>query len=211
MDASGYVDPNSHGVVVVAASLGGLRTLECILATIPIEFPVPIVVVQHLSERHPTCFTDLLEPKSTLPVRWIRHGDAIGPGVVRVAPPGRHAVIATGGRTLALLDSPPVNFSRPSADPLFVSAALQFGNTAIGVVLSGRLSDGKAGAVAIRRAGGVVIAQQPDTCAAASMPQSAIAAGSVHFVLPPNAISRALTALTMMPGARAMFGWPRAA
>ena len=170
---------------------------------------MPVVVVQHLSDRHPSCFPDLLASKSSLPTRWLAHEEPLRPGVAYVAPAGRHAVIDPRRRAL-LIETPPVNHTRPAADPLFTSAATQYGAGTIAVVLTGRLFDGAAGAMAVRRRGGVVIAQDPSTCAAPGMPSAAIAAGAVHFVLPPNAIARALIAMTMMPGARAMFGWPNA-
>jgi two-component system, chemotaxis family, protein-glutamate methylesterase/glutaminase len=201
----------SHqGIVVIAASLGGMSAIESVLAVAPKELPVPVVVVQHLSERQPSWLVDILAPRLSLPVRWIQHRDPLRAGVVHVAPAGYHVVVDEQRRAL-LLDGPRINCSRPAADPLFTSAATCYGSGTIAVVLTGRLCDGASGARVVQRAGGVVIAQDPATCRAAGMPQAAIAAGGVHFVLPPAAIGRALVALTMMPGARAMFGWPRAA
>ena len=201
----------SHqGIVVIAASLGGMHAIESILAGVPKELPVPVVVVQHLSDRQPSWLVDILAPKVRLPVRWIQHRDPLRGGVVHVAPVGHHVVVDERRRAL-LLDTPRINHSRPAADPLFTSAAMHYGSGTIAVVLTGRLCDGASGARVVQRAGGVVIAQDPATCTAPGMPRAAIAAGVVHFVLPPAAIARALVALTMMPGARAMFGWPRAA
>ena len=208
-----HLDSSHHrhgGLIAVAASLGGFHVIESLLAELPRELPVPVIVVQHLSETHPSCLVDLLASKSSLPTRWLAQHEPLRPGVAYVAPVGRHAVVDRQRRAL-LLDTPRINHSRPAADPLFASAAAHYGAEAIAVVLTGRLFDGAAGAVAVRRAGGVVIAQDPSTCAAPGMPRAAISAGAVHFVLPPAAIARALIAMTMMPGARAMFGWPNAA
>ena len=196
--------------MVIAASLGGLRVIKSVLEAIPKELPVPMVVLQHMSDRQPSWFVDILARKVPLPTRWLDADDVLRPGVVHVAPPGRHTVLNEQGQVV-LLNTERINFNRPSADLLFTSAAEHYGSRTIAVVLTGRLSDGASGALAVQRAGGVVIAQDPATCAATGMPQAAIAAGAVHFVLPPGAIARALIALTMMPGARAMFGWPRAA
>lgn len=197
-----------QGIIAIAASLGGLRVIEEILAVLPAELPVPVVIVQHLADRGSSIFVDILDGKARLPVRWLRNGDRLSRGVAYVAPAGRHAVLRHRHRA-TLVDRPRINHSRPAADPLFTSAATTYGPDAIAVVLTGRLSDGALGALAVRRSGGVVIAQEPAGCAAPSMPQAAIRAGAVHFVLPPASIASALIALTMMPGTPAMFGWPR--
>ena len=201
---------DSPGIIVLAASLGGLRAIEVLLGALPAELPVPIVVVQHLSDRYPTQLARILRGKTRLAVDWIEPHTKLRAGAVHVAPPGSHAII-DGKRSVALFDAPRINFARPAADPLFASAAAHFGAHAIAVVLTGRLFDGASGALAIRRAGGLVIAQDPATCPAPGMPRAAIAAGAAQFVLPPTAIARAIVALTMVPGASAMFGWSRAA
>ena len=202
-------DRDNPGIIAIAASLGGLRVIEEILAVLPVELPVPLVIVQHLADQGPSSLVDILSGKSGLPVRWLTDGDRLSRGVAYVAPMGRHAVLRDRYRA-ALVDTPRINHSRPAADPLFTSAATTYGSDAIAVVLTGRLFDGALGALAVRRAGGVVIAQEPTGCEAPGMPQAAIRAGAVHFVLPPLAIASALIALTMMPGAPAMFGWPTA-
>ena len=203
-------DLSHRGVIVIGASLGGLHAIEAILAGLPRELPVPVVIVQHLGDRQNSLLVDILRVKAGLPVQWLAHGERLDRGVAYVAPAGSHVVVRQYHRA-ALLDTPRINHSRPAADPLFTSAAKTYGRDTIAVVLTGRLSDGASGALAVRRAGGVVIAQDPACCAAPNMPEAAIGAGAVHFVLPPNAIAKALIALTMMPGALAMFGWQRAA
>ena len=197
------------GIIAIAASLGGLQVIEAILAALPGDLPVPLVIVQHLAEQGPSIFVDILKRTAAVSVRWLEDGERLACGVAYVAPSGRHAVLSDRHRA-ALVDRPRINHSRPAADPLFTSAATTYGRDAIAVVLTGRLSDGALGALAVRRAGGVVIAQEPAGCAAPGMPQAAIRAGAVHFVLPPASIASALVALTMMPGAPAMFGWPTA-
>jgi two-component system chemotaxis response regulator CheB len=193
-------------VVVVGASLGGLQALETCLEVLPAVFPAPLVVVQHLSDNHPTMFAELLAMRISLPTRWLNDRDVLQPGHVYIAPPRVHAAIDAQGRGV-LYDGPRLNYARPSADTLFVSAATHIGARTIAVVLSGRLSDGAAGALAVRRAGGIVIVQDPDTCVATGMPRAAMAAAAPHFVLPPNVIGPALVALTMAPGGMQMFGW----
>lgn len=191
-------------IVAIAASLGGLHATSSVLAALPADFPVPVVVVQHLAEQRRCLYVDVLAATSPIPVRWARTGGRPRAGIAYVAPPGRHTRLERA--RFHLTDAPRVNYARPAADLLFASVASGFGARAIAVVLTGRLHDGAAGALAVRRAGGLVIVQDPDTCAAPGMPRAAIAAGAAHFVLPPNAIGRALVALMMTPGAFEMFG-----
>ena len=195
-------------VVVVASSLGGVGTLERVLSLIPADFPVPIVVVQHLSSACPSYLAEVLGYGTELRVVWAAQGERLRPRTVHLAPPDRH--LRVGPHSACVLsDEHRVNWARPAADPLFESAAAYFGARALAVVLTGRLDDGAAGALAVRRAGGVVIAQDPVTCAAAGMPLAAIRRGAVDFVLPPVVIAHALVSLVTVPGAPALFGVAR--
>jgi two-component system, chemotaxis family, protein-glutamate methylesterase/glutaminase len=136
---------------------------------------------------------------------YAESGEPLRAATVYVAAPGRHLVIGVDKHCL-LSDSAPVEFSRPAADPLFVSAAAVFGARTLGVILTGRLRDGSSGADAIRRAGGVVLAQTPATCRAAAMPEAAIRLGAVDLVLPLASLGAAVLALVTVPGARASYG-----
>lgn len=176
-------DLGSPGIIAVGASLGGLRVIESILARLPRALPVPVVIVQHVSERWPSFLVDILRRKANLPVRWLTHGERLAPGVAYVAPAGSHAVVRQRGQG-SLLVAPRVHHTRPAADPLLTSIASTYGRDAIAVVLTGRLSDGTLGALAVRHAGGVVIAQDPASCRAPAMPAAAMRAHAVHFVLP---------------------------
>lgn len=192
-------------IVVVAASLGGREALELLLEPLATDFPAPVVVVQHLDAQSPSHLPELLARRTGLAVKFAESGEPLRPSTVCVATPGRHLVIGPDRRCV-LSDDPAVRFSRPSADPLFESAAHVFGARTLGVILTGRLSDGTVGAEAIRRAGGVMLAQDPATCRAPEMPQAAIRQGLVQLTLPPAALGAALSALVAVPGARALFG-----
>src|SRR5688500_9037306 len=192
-------------VVVVATSLGGREALELVLEPLTANFPAPVVVVQHMDAHAPSHLPEFLARRTRLAVKFAESGEPLRASTVYVATPGRHLVIGPDRRCV-LSDEPPVRFSRPSADPLFESAAEVFGARTLGVILTGRLSDGAVGAGAIRRAGGVILAQDPVTCRAPEMPQSAIRHGLVHIALPPAALGAALCALVAVPGARALFG-----
>jgi two-component system chemotaxis response regulator CheB len=192
-------------VVVVGASLGGRAVLEALLAPLPADFPAPILVAQHIDERMRSHLPELLARHSRMPVRHATAGERLQAGTVYVAPPGRHLLVADDARC-ALSDGPRVSFARPAVDLLFASAAEQFGARTLGLVLTGRLFDGAAGAAAIHAAGGVVIAQDPSSCRAAEMPRAAIRRGATRFTLPPSTLAAALVSLVAVPGATVLFG-----
>src|SRR4051812_20039676 len=157
-------------VVVVATSLGGLEALGELLAPLADDFPVPVVVVQHVGAQ--SHLPELLARQTRLAVRHAVSGEPLRASTIYVAPPGLHLLI-DAERHFVLSSAAPIAFSRPSADPLFVSAAGAFGHRTLGVILTGRLRDGTAGARVIQHAGGVVLAQAPATCRAAAMPEAA--------------------------------------
>jgi two-component system chemotaxis response regulator CheB len=196
------------GVVAVAASAGGLQALRALFAGLPEDFAAPVVVVQHRAAHGRSYLDQVLGLSTRLGVREAWDGDALAPGNAYVCPPGRHLHVASGG-TLRLDDGPPVNFARPSADPLFTSTAAAFGARALGVVLTGRGHDGAAGAAEIRRRGGMVLVQDPATCAAPSMPRAVLSGCGADFVLPVDKLAHALVCLVMAPAvSTALFGLP---
>ncbi|HEF5152280.1 chemotaxis protein CheB [Burkholderia multivorans] len=166
-------------VVVVASSRGGLPVLRALVTGLPEGFPVPICIVQHIG-RNRSILPELLTRWGRLDATHALHGERPHPGRIYVAPPDRHLVLR-GGR-LHLLDTAAENYARPAADPLFRSAAREYGPGAIGVVLSGDLDDGSAGLAAIRAHGGYGIVQHPDECEAPSMPRAALAAAGADAV-----------------------------
>lgn len=192
-------------VVAVAASLGGREALEELLAPLPADFPAPVLVVQHVDARSPSFLPELLARRTRLVVKHAEHGEPLRAATVFVAPPGRHLLV-DADRRCTLSDAPPVWFARPAADPLFESAARVFGARALAVVLTGRLRDGADGSIAVRAAGGVVLAQEPASCRAPGMPSAAIRSGAAHLALPINVLGTALQALVTVPGAATLFG-----
>jgi two-component system chemotaxis response regulator CheB len=195
--------PHPFDVVVVAASLGGIHTLRTVLGSLPSDFPAPIVIVQHLSDRWPSRLVEALDPCCSLPVTSARCDLRLTPPGVFVAPPGQHLQIRRGGVT-ELSQTPRVNLVRPSADVLFTSAADCYGDRTLALVLTGKGRDGAAGAAAVKRAGGCVIVQNAQSSAAFSMPSSTIMERCVDFVLPLEVIAPALISLVMVPGAASL-------
>jgi two-component system chemotaxis response regulator CheB len=199
--------PRAFDIVAIGASLGGIEALRLLLSALPAGFPAPILIVQHLSPRFPSRLSEALDQHTALSVRRAAEGQTLRDGEVYIAPPDRHLVV-NAQRTLSLLDGPRIQFSRPSLDPLFHSVARAFGSRSIGVVLTGANGDGADGLRAIKRTGGIVIAQDKTTSRSFRMPHAAIATGCVNFVLPLRAIAPALITFTMAQGAAGFFQVP---
>lgn len=181
-------------VVVIAASLGGRIALERLLAPLPADFPAPILAVQHGTASAPSYLAELLDRRLRLRCTGARDGETVQAGSVYIAPAGRHLPVTADGRC-ELTDGERVSFARPAGDLLFASAAESFGARTLALILTGRLFDGTAGALKVRSAGGMVLAQDPATCEAPDMPRSAIRAGAVQLVLPLEALTAALVRL----------------
>jgi two-component system chemotaxis response regulator CheB len=193
-------------VIGLCASAGGLPALVEIVSALPSDFPAAIMVVQHTLPGHRTQLAHILGRHTLLPSKIAEAGDVVRPGQIYVADAGRHLVIHPGGH-IALSDSARANFTRPAADLLLLSMALELRDHAFAVVLSGFGSDGAMGVRAVKGAGGVTIAQERSGVQP-GMPEAAIATGCVDLVLPSCKIARALIALTMVKGAPTWFRSP---
>jgi two-component system, chemotaxis family, protein-glutamate methylesterase/glutaminase len=191
-----FVPPNNaaRNLVVIAASAGGVRALETILGALPASFPAAIAIVLHLSPRHPSFLAEILNRRTALEVRQARDGDELRHGLVFVAPPNHHMLLDDCG-ILRLSTSEKVHFSRPSAEPLFASAAAFYKERAIAVVLTGGDHDGSIGVQIVKKMGGRVIAQDRATSQQFSMPYSSIITGAVDFILPIEKIAPKLMQL----------------
>jgi two-component system, chemotaxis family, protein-glutamate methylesterase/glutaminase len=186
-----------HGfdMVVVVASLGGLPVISTMLGGLPDTFRLPLIVVLHgMPNENRDRLTWLLHRHTALPIRTARHGvPALVAGVTVI--PGGFAATIDSGRQICLAKARVMG-----GDGLMTTAAaVAAPGAVIAVVLTGMLYDGAAGARAVKRRGGIVLAQDPATARAPSMPSSAIATGCVDYVLAPERIAPALIALTMAP------------
>jgi two-component system chemotaxis response regulator CheB len=184
----------AFAIVAIGTSAGGLRALETVLGALPDGFPVPVVIVQHLDPRHRSLMADILTRHTVLPVKQAESGERLRPGTVYVAPPDHHLLVNLDG-TLALTQSELVRFVRPSVNLLLESAAGNYRDRCIAVVLTGTGSDGAAGVEAVKEVGGTVIVEDAETAEFGGMPQAAIATGCVDFVLPLEEIGPAVVAL----------------
>ena len=179
-------------VVAVAASAGGLKAISTILSGLPEDFPVSIVVVQHLDPSHPSKMSEILARHTSLRVNEARSGERLEMSKVYIAKPDRHLLV-NPDRTLSLSFTELVHFVRPSADLLFESVAVVYKDRAIAVVLSGAGKDGSNGVQSIDKMGGIVIAQE--RAEFPGMPDSAIQTGVVDYVLPLEKIAPFLICL----------------
>src|ERR1041385_8667940 len=168
-------------LVVVGSSAGGVGALSTLVNTLNKSFPAPIVIVQHLDPQRPSHLGSILERRSALPVVVVReHGPTkLEGGKIYVVPSNRHVRIIDGQ---VHLEGDHNDRPKPSVDMLLSSAAQSYGEHLIAVILTGSGSDGAAGAVDVKLAGGVVIIQNPQTAAYPSMPLS----------LPPTAVDHVL-------------------
>ena len=143
---------------------------------------MPVVVVVHLPQDKNSILAELFRSKCLLDVREAEDKEPLQGGTVYFAPPDYHLLVERN-RCLSLSSEEPVNYSRPSIDVLFESAADAFGEALVGVVLTGANSDGASGLKAIRAAGGTTIVQDPDTAQATAMPRAAFEACPDSLVL----------------------------
>ncbi len=170
--ATGQGQAELYSLVVVGSSAGGIEALSTLVATLPADFPAPLVLAQHLDPHHLSHLGEILARRSTLPVRTVVDREHLEPGVVYVIPADRHVEIADHLVRLLSDDGRGGQHPKPSVDRLFVSAARAYGERLIAVILTGTGSDGASGAHAVKAAGGMVVIENPATAAYPGMPAS---------------------------------------
>jgi two-component system chemotaxis response regulator CheB len=187
-----------YELICIGASWGGLQAIGQLLSDIPEELEQPIVIAQH---RHTDSlegtFVQLLQQHTRRRVVDTEDKASIEPRHVYVAPPNYHLLIERGW--LALSVDAHVQHARPSIDVLFESAAHAYGETAIGIILTGANEDGAAGLAEIKRRGGVALIQDPAGAQRRSMPDAAIAATVADAVLPLEEIGKFVYGLCVKP------------
>ncbi len=172
-------------VVAIGISTGGPNALQYLFSQLPEDFPGCLLVVQHMPEGFTEMFARRLHESSPIEVKEAQSGDLLLAGRALICPGNRHMKVRRmpHGDIAVLVDQPRVNGHRPSVDVLFQSVAHEFGNNAVAVLMTGMGEDGAAGMGAVQAAGGVTIAQTPDTCVVDSMPRAAISRGFVSRVV----------------------------
>jgi two-component system chemotaxis response regulator CheB len=162
----------AYEIIVVGTSWGGLSALHELIAGLPRAFGIPVVAVQHRHRQSGQMLTTLLQDRTSLGVCEVEDKAPIVPGNVYVAPPDYHLLIERGYFSLSTEE--PVQYSRPSIDVTFASAADAYGEATVGVVLTGANADGSRGLKRIFDRGGLALVQSPSTAESAAMPTAAL-------------------------------------
>ena len=191
-------------VVVIGVSTGGPAALEKILPAFPAEFPLPILIAQHMPRLFTGVLAERLNAACQVRVLEAQPGAALEAGMAYLARGDWHMEVmrVSDAATVQLHQRRVEEHCRPSVDLLFRSAAAAYGRAVIAVVLTGMGSDGLDGCRAVRAAGGKILAQDRETSAVWGMPGAVARAGLADHVLPVEAIAGEVTRLVMNPGRR---------
>ncbi len=178
----GFPVVNSVEAIVLGASAGGLNAMIGLFSKLPADLPVPILVVQHTRPDEDSQLPELIGNNTALSVSEAEDKTEIKPGNIYIAPSNYHLLVEDK-QSVALSNEERVNYSRPSIDLLFESAVRVYQSKLVGIILTGANNDGSRGLSMIANAGGITVAQSPETAEFKVMPQAAINTGNVKFVL----------------------------
>ena len=183
-------------VVAIGISTGGPNALQYVLSQLPGDFPGSIVVVQHMPEGFTELFARRLDECCAIDVKEAQSGDLLIAGRALICPGNRHMKVKRMpmGDIIVLSDDDRVNGHRPSVDVLFRSVAQEFGSNSLAVIMTGMGEDGAEGMAAVKRAGGMTVAQSEDSCVVFGMPKAAIERGHAIRVVPLDAMANTLQA-----------------
>jgi two-component system chemotaxis response regulator CheB len=184
-------------VIAIGVSTGGPQALEFLLSQLPGDFPGSVVVVQHMPDGFTDMFARRLDELSPMRVKEAKSGDVLLPGRVLICPGSRHMKVKRlpMGDVAILCDEPRVNGHRPSVDVLLRSVAEEFRSNAIGVLMTGMGDDGAEGLGAIKKEGGMTLAQNEESCVVYGMPKAAIERGYAVRVVALDNMGATLQAL----------------
>ncbi|MCW3999672.1 MAG: PAS domain-containing protein [Candidatus Bathyarchaeota archaeon] len=187
-------DEKSFPIVGIGASAGGLEALKIVLENLPDDTGMAFVIIQHLAPGQVSMLTEILSRSTRMPVHKVTQGIKVEPNKVYVIPPDNSMTIIEN--TLQLH---PRAQDLKAIDAFLTSLAVARKTQAIGVILSGTGADGTEGLKAIKAEGGLTFVQDPETAQYPGMPQSAIAAETVYFILPPDRIAKELARISKHP------------
>ncbi|MBD2705034.1 chemotaxis protein CheB [Spirosoma sp. BT702] len=173
---------DSCQMLMIGGSTGSIEVLLQLLPALKTPLPFALVLVIHRKNTADSTLVNLLALKTDIPLQEVDDKDAILPGTIYLAPADYHLLIEQD-KTFSLDDSEKINYSRPSIDVTFESAADVYGPSLVGILLSGANTDGTAGLNAIKNAGGVTVVQKPETAQVPFMPQQAIEGAPIDWVL----------------------------
>ncbi|GGK28689.1 hypothetical protein GCM10008955_23050 [Deinococcus malanensis] len=169
-------------------------------ASLPADFPLPILVAQHVAPGHSSMLPQILQRSGPLPATPAVDGQPLAPGHIYVAVPDHHLLVEDGYMIVAR--GPKENRFRPSADALFRSAAYAYGPGVIAVILSGMLDDGASGLWTVKRRGGIAVVQDPGDAMFDEMPRNALGQVNVDHVVSLSGLASLLTRLAQDPAHR---------
>ena len=190
-------EAKSPTIVGIGASAGGLEAFGQLLRNLPTNSGMGFVLVQHLDPKHESMLTELLSRRTNIPVNEVKDGMAVEPDHIYIMPPDADMTISGG--TLILRPRTEIRGHHMPIDHFFQSLAEDQKENAIGVVLSGTASDGTLGLKSIKAEGGITFAQDEKSAKYGGMPHSAVAAGAVDLILPPEEIAKELVRISRHP------------
>jgi two-component system, chemotaxis family, protein-glutamate methylesterase/glutaminase len=179
-------------IVVIGGSAGAIEVLRCVVAGLPADLPATVFATVHIPATAPSHLAEILSRAGPLPATTARQSEPVHPGRILVAPPDHHLLV--GSREVTLSSGPRQNGNRPSIDAMFRSAARHHDSRVTAVIVSGMLDDGSLGMLAVRRAGGLTVVQDPETATFDAMPRHAIAIARPFRVVPAEAIAELIVA-----------------
>jgi two-component system, chemotaxis family, protein-glutamate methylesterase/glutaminase len=174
-------EQQKYEAVVIGTSAGGLGVLSYLFERLPVNYFLPVIVVQHRYRDQKNLLEDVLQHKCMIKIKQADEKEKIKNGVVYIAPPDYHLLIEDD-HTFSLSADKHIKFSRPSIDVLFESASLVYQKRLVGIILTGANSDGAEGLLTIKKNGGFTIAQDPSEAQYAYMPQAAIKVDSAEKI-----------------------------
>lgn len=183
-----------YKAIVIGTSAGGIEASVHILGRLPAQFALPIILVQHLHKDQNNALVRFYRNCTALKVEEAEEKEKIQPGHVYIAPPDYHLLLERD-ETLSLSVDEKVNYSRPSIDVLFESAADVYSSELVGVLMTGANHDGARGLQKIKEYGGLAVIEDPATAKFPEMPKSALACTQVDYILPLNELADCLLAL----------------
>lgn len=195
MSSPGQTLPDpTFDAIVIGASAGGVQALSTLLPALPAGFPVPVMIVLHIPSDRPSQLAELFAARCDVAVREAIDKEPATAGTVFFAPPDYHLLVEPD-RTLALSIDTAVNYSRPSIDVLFESAAYAYGPRLLAIVLTGANDDGSAGVRTVKQHGGHIWVQDPRTASISTMPSAALQSAAADRILTLDEMVQALSQL----------------
>lgn len=182
-----------YDIIVIGASMGGFEALRQLISEFPADLAAAVFVVLHISSDHESSLAAIFGRNAKVPVVPAKDHDLIKRGHVYIAVPDFHLRI--DGKHVLLDHGPKHNFHRPAVDPLFSSAAKEYGQRVVGVVLTGALDDGTVGLMDIKRFGGMTVVQDPKDAVNPSMPASALSCVPIDHCVPLSEMGSLLSSL----------------